>query len=234
MKERIRDRIHVIYEDQDVLIVDKASGVITYPVENEPRGSVIQLIRIYWKYTTQQNQHLYLLHRLDKDTSGLLVFAKTTRARQSLQQQFESHSVLREYLAITHGIPRRKKGEIKTFLGRDFRGRRSVAAKGKGAITHFKVIAENVPANRALVRCRLETGRTHQVRIHMAHIGTPVIGDTVYGKIPSKRLALHADTLGFQHPRTAKPVLFHVSLPADLQELIRPRMNADSADLRGK
>jgi len=219
MKERIRDRINVIYEDQDLLVVDKASGVITYPVENEPRGSVIQLIRLYWKSRKEQNRNLYLLHRLDKDTSGLLVFAKTTKARQSLQSQFERHSVLREYLAVTHGIPGRKKGEIRTFLGRDFRGRRSVAIKGKAAITQYSVVGENVAANRSLVRCRLQTGRTHQVRIHLAHIGTPVIGDTVYGRVASTRLALHADTLGFEHPRTAKPVLFRVSLPPDLQAL---------------
>src|SRR5262249_18706288 len=136
------------------------------------------------------------------------------------QMQFERHSVLREYVAVTQGIPYRKKGEIHTFLGRDFRGRRAVATRGKAAITQYKVIAEDASTNRALVRCRLQTGRTHQVRIHLAHIGAPVIGDLVYGKTASGRLALHADTLGFEHPRTGLPVLFRVSLPDDLRKLL--------------
>ena len=210
----------MIYEDQDLLLVEKASGVITYPAENERKGSVIQLIRYYWKLRKQQHQHLYLLHRLDKETSGLLVFAKTTWARQSLNLQFEQHTVLREYVAVTQGIPARKAGRIKTFLGRDVRGKRSVASRGKTAVTHYNVVAENPQLRRSLIRCRLHTGRTHQVRIHLAHISAPVVGDTVYGKHPSSRLALHADTLGFLHPRTGRPVLFRLSLPDDLRKLL--------------
>jgi len=161
-----------------------------------------------------------LLHRLDKETSGVMIFAKSTLGRDSLRRQFEEHSVMRGYLAVTEGIPNDKNGMIKTFLGRNQRGRRSVAYHGKAAITRYQVLSVDPGRKRALVRCYLHTGRTHQVRIHMAHLNAPVIGDAVYGNRSSGRMALHAEVLGFLHPRTGTPVVLRSSLPVELRQLL--------------
>lgn len=220
MKPKLHERIEVVYEDLDVVIIEKAAGVITYPVEDHERGSAIQLVRQFWKLQRKSNEHLYLLHRLDKETSGLLVFAKTTRARESLRNQFEQHSVIREYLAVTAGIPEKKRGRIRTMLGRNRRGRRAVALTGRHAETHFEVIRENTRLNRALVCCRLKTGRTHQIRIHLSHLNAPVLGDPVYGKDRAQGLALHAAALGFMHPRSGLPLVLRSSLPVRLRQLL--------------
>jgi len=215
------DRIEVVYEDLDLVIVEKASGIISYPAGDFREESVIQLIRRYWKAAGKSNQHLYLLHRLDKDTSGLMVFAKTSLARKSLLMQFEEHSILRQYLAVTRGIPGTRQGEIRGSLSRDKHGRRSVAHQGRFALTSFDVVFAKRSSRTALIRCRLHTGRTHQVRIHLAHAGAAVVGDRVYGKDGGSRLALHAETLGFIHPRTGQPVVFRSSLPEELRRLLR-------------
>lgn len=220
VRKRLLDRIEVLYQDLDVVVIEKASGVISYPVQGERSESAIQLIRRYWKATKEPRQNLYLLHRLDKDTSGLMIFARTSLARQSLQQQFEQHSVVRGYSAVCSGIPRKEQGSIKTLLGRDFRGKRSVSPTGKLALTSYRVVSKNLHNQHALIQCNLRTGRTHQVRIHLAHIGAPVIGDAVYGRKHGPRLALHAETLGFIHPRSGAPVLFRSSLPKELKELL--------------
>jgi 23S rRNA pseudouridine1911/1915/1917 synthase len=214
MKGKLHEKVEVVFEDLDLVVIEKARGVVTYPVEGFEKDTAIQLIRQYWKFQQKENQHLYLIHRIDKDTSGLLVFAKTSLARHSLQQQFAEHSVVREYLAATAGIPRKKSGRIQTMIGHDQQGRRKVRSRGKEAITEYCVIQSDETANRALISCRLYTGRTHQIRIHLAHIRTPVIGDRVYGKdFSGQPLALHAQTLGFMHPRTDRPILFRTSLP---------------------
>ena len=193
---------------------------MTYPVEGDRQESAIQLIRRYWKSRGAPNEHLYLIHRLDKDTSGLLVFAKTSISRQSLRLQFEQHSVVRCYLAVTNGAPVKPKGEIRTFLARNPRGKRSVSRSGKLAITSYEILRANTARNRALVRCRLQTGRTHQIRIHLAHLRAPVVGDVVYGTAAARRMALHAEALGFYHPRTQQPVVFRTSTPPDLLRLM--------------
>lgn len=223
MKQKLHDKVEILYEDLDLVVIEKAGGIITYPVENFEKDSAIQLIRQYWKFHGKQNQHLYLLHRIDKETSGLLVFAKTSLARASLQQQFADHSVVRQYVAATAGIPWKKSGQIRTRMGHDARGRRIVRTQGKEAITEYRVLEENVSIQRALVACRLHTGRTHQIRIHLSHIGTPVIGDRVYGKsFANQPLALHAQSLGFIHPRTEHPIVFQTSLPLYFRKLLHP------------
>jgi 23S rRNA pseudouridine1911/1915/1917 synthase len=221
MRKKLHERIQVLYEDLDLIVIEKAEGIISYPVEGSRDESAIQLIRRYWKVQGNTNKNLYLLHRLDKDTSGLLVFAKTSLARESLLKQFEEHTVVRQYLAVTQGIPRKPKGEIHTKIGHDFRGRRAVSQYGKEAITAYEVSARNPALERALVACRLKTGRTHQVRIHLAYIGAPVIGDAVYSKEHQQgRLALHAQMLGFMHPRTGLPIVFRIPLPESLKRLL--------------
>lgn len=217
MKLRLFEKIHVVHEDTDLILVEKASGVLSYPVEGRREEGAIQLIRRYWKAIGAANSNLYLLHRLDEDTSGLMVFAKTSLARESLRAQFEEHSVVRCYLAITVGIPRKKSGEIHTMLGRNFKGRRDVTAHGREAITFFEVLKEVPARNRALIRCRLYTGRTHQVRLHLKHIGVPILGDPLYGSKSQGRLMLHAESLGFVHPRSGRAVVFRSSMPEPLR-----------------
>jgi 23S rRNA pseudouridine1911/1915/1917 synthase len=217
-RKRLHERIEVVYEDRDLLVIFKAAGILTYPVENERGESAIQLIRRYWKSQRVRNEHLYLIHRLDKETSGLLVFAKSSLARESLHRQFEEHSIIRCYLAITDRAPERSKGEIRTRLGRNPRGKRAVARFGKLAITRYEVLKSS--RNRTLIRCELVTGRTHQIRIHLAHLGAPVVGDSIYGKGKAQRMALHAEALGFHHPRSHQAIVFRTSLPADLKKLI--------------
>jgi 23S rRNA pseudouridine1911/1915/1917 synthase len=219
-RKSLLERIEVLYEDPDVVVIEKASGVLSYPIPNDSTEGAIQLIRRYWKARNLQNTHLYLLHRLDKETSGLMVFAKSSLARKELLRQFEAHSILRGYAAVCSGIPRKDEGSIRTLLARNPHGRRSVAPVGKTAITFYRVAAKNDSRQHALIRCTLHTGRTHQVRIHLAHIGSPVIGDRVYGKKRFDRLALHAEILGFVHPRTGKPIVFYSSLPEDLKKLL--------------
>ncbi len=220
MRKKLHERIEVIYEDLDVIVVEKGAGVLSYPIEGRDEESAIRLIRRFWKFQNRKVEQLYLLHRLDKETSGLMIFAKSSLARNSLRQQFEEHSVLRGYLAVTQGIPEKKTGKLKTFLGRDQRGVRVVAQKGKFAITNYEVLFVNPKLGRALVRCYLHTGRTHQVRIHMAHLRAPVVGDAVYGRDRSGRMALHAEVLGFVHPRTRGPLLIRTSLPQELRQLL--------------
>jgi 23S rRNA pseudouridine1911/1915/1917 synthase len=224
-RKKLHERIEVVFEDQDVIVVDKAAGILSYPVEGEREESAIQLIRRFWKVQNNRSAHLYLMHRLDKETSGLIVFTKTSHARDSLRRQFEEHSVVRGYLAITDGIPKQKYGKIQTFLGRNERGKRSVTRLGKSAITHYQVLSFNPEVRRSLVRCYLHTGRTHQVRIHLAHIGTSVVGDPVYGKGNKGRMALHAEVLGFLHPRNKQPLLLRTSLPEGMRELLGSRSN---------
>lgn len=235
MKERkkLHERIEVVYEDQDLIIINKAAGILSYPVEGDRSESVIQLIRRYWKFQNNPHQHLYLMHRLDKETSGLIVFAKSSLARDSLRTQFEKHTVVRAYLAITNGIPRKKSGRIETLLGRDPQGRRAVAWKGKEAITQYRVVAQNESPQRGLVRCYLQTGRTHQVRIHLAYIGTPVVGDSVYGRRgDGKHLALCAEALGIIHPRSQSPLVIRTSMPSELRAALGARSNRINFDPR--
>jgi 23S rRNA pseudouridine1911/1915/1917 synthase len=209
----------IVYEDIDLVIFEKAAGVLSYPLKEDRTISAIQLIRKRWKSQQRQNRNLYLIHRLDQDTSGLMVFAKTTLARRSLAKQFHDHSVIRGYVAVTRGIPNPSQGRIRTMLGRQFSGRRGVTPKGRVSITDY--VVRKSSRNNALVYCSLHTGRTHQVRIHMAHLGTPVVGDRVYGKTKANRMMLHAQVLGFHHPRSNTPVVFVSSLPAEFKQAFK-------------
>jgi 23S rRNA pseudouridine1911/1915/1917 synthase len=209
----------IVYEDIDLVIFEKAVGVLSYPLKGDRTISAIQLIRKKWKDRQSPNRNLYLIHRLDQDTSGLMVFAKTTLARRSLAQQFHDHSVIRGYISITQGIPNPAQGRISAILGRQFSGRRGVTTKGRHSITDY-VVQKSSRMN-ALVYCSLHTGRTHQVRIHMAHLGTPVVGDRVYGKTNKNRMMLHAQVLGFHHPRSNRPMVFVSSLPAEFRQAMK-------------
>ena len=175
-----------------------------------------------------------IVHRIDKDTSGLLVVAKANIAHEGLARQFAAHSIDRRYLAIVKGVPKTKEGTVDAPLARSAANRKKIAivegSRGKRAVTHWKRV--NVLRDAALVECRLETGRTHQVRVHMASIGHPLIGDPVYGRsgkthgkllkeLQFHRQALHAAELGFVHPVTKHRMSFSSPMPSDMQELFK-------------
>lgn len=219
MRQKLHERALVIYEDADIILIEKSAGLLSYPVpEDRKNDTAIQLIRRYWKSKNVQNRNLYLLHRLDRDTSGLMIFAKTTLARKSLANQFNEHTVVRGYIAITQGIPNPRQGTLETMLGRKFTGKRGVSDYGKPSKTRYEVVRSS--SSKAMVYCSLHTGRTHQVRIHMMHLGTSVVGDPIYGKTKGKRLYLHSYILGFIHPRTQKPQLFLSSIPESFKALL--------------
>jgi 23S rRNA pseudouridine1911/1915/1917 synthase len=224
LRQKLHERALVIYEDSDILLLEKSAGLLSYPIPNNRSDSAIQLIRRYWKSRNLHNRNLYLLHRLDRDTSGLMIFAKTTLARKSLTVQFNEHSIIRGYIAVTQGIPSPVKGTLETILGRKVSGKRGVTNHGRQSKTYYEV--QHSSSKRALVYCSLYTGRTHQVRIHLAHLGAPVVGDPIYGRIKGKRLYLHSHILGFIHPRTHKPQLFLSSIPTEFKrELAEARLS---------
>ena len=219
MRQKLHERALVIYEDSDVILIEKSAGLLSYPLpEDRKADSAIQLIRRYWKSKNVHNRNLYLLHRLDRDTSGLMIFAKSTLARKSLINQFNEHSVVRGYIAITQGIPNPRQGTLETMLGRKFTGKRGVTDRGKSSKTYYEVMRAS--SSHALVYCSLHTGRTHQVRIHMMHLGTPVVGDRIYGKSKARRLYLHSHILGFIHPRSQKPQLFLSVIPESFKSVL--------------
>jgi 23S rRNA pseudouridine1911/1915/1917 synthase len=218
LRKKLHERALVIYEDSDLLVIEKSAGLLSYPLPGDRSDSAIQLIRRYWKSKNVQNRNLYLLHRLDRDTSGLMIFAKTSLARKSLSNQFNEHSVVRGYIAVTQGIPNPREGTLETMLGRKFSGKRGVTEHGKPSKTSYQVVRSS--SSHAVVYCSLHTGRTHQVRIHMMHLGTPVVGDPIYGKRKANRLYLHSHILGFIHPRTEKPHMFLSSIPESFKAVL--------------
>lgn len=242
----------VVHEDADLIVINKPAGMVVHPAPGTPTGTLVNALLAYCTDLSGVGgaRRPGIVHRIDKDTSGLLVVAKTDRAHHGLAAQFEAHSAERSYLAVTHGVPDpadpRLRGlpgvsmepgaviRIATRLGRhktDRQRQAVLAAGGRHAVTRARVLERfGTPPAAALVECRLETGRTHQIRVHMAHAGHALIGDPVYGgrrKLPKSlgidafpRQALHAATLGFDHPATGERLRFDADLPADMQDLV--------------
>jgi 23S rRNA pseudouridine1911/1915/1917 synthase len=217
--------LDIIYEDKDVLVVNKPRGMVVHPAPGHPTGTVVNGLMHHCKDLSGINGVLRpgIVHRTDKDTSGLLMVAKNDQAHVSLVDQLVAKSVTRVYLALVHGHIPHDNGTIDAPIGRDQRDRQSMAIvdKGKHAVTHFKVLERF--GNYTLVECRLETGRTHQIRVHMKYIGYPLVGDPKYG--PKKTLefdgqVLHAGTLGFNHPTTGEYMEFTSPPPEDFQTLV--------------
>jgi 23S rRNA pseudouridine1911/1915/1917 synthase len=221
----------IVFEDAHFIVIDKPAGLVVHPAAGNRDGTLVNALIAHCGDSLRGiggELRPGIVHRIDKDTTGLIVAAKTERAHASLGKQFAAHTVERAYLALVWGVPRVRAGMIEGALGRSPLNRQKMAvlrAGGKEARTHYKVM-EAFGATAALVECRLETGRTHQVRVHMAHLGHPLIGDPVYGRprvIPGvtlgiKRQALHAAILGFQHPVTQQTLRFESVLPADFTE----------------
>ena len=226
---KVQTRLRVLHEDRHVLVVDKPAGLLTLPTPDRERDTLLERATRYLAVRHGGRSFVGIIHRLDKDTSGALALAKSPEALRAFQEMFKAHDIERQYLAVVEGSVRRETGTIDLALVTD-RGdlRRGVArepGEGRRAVTHFRVVERFGPVA-TLLACWLETGRTHQIRIHMAEMGHPVVGDPVYRprdfartKARFHRQALHAQTLGFRHPIGGEDVRVEAPLPADLADL---------------
>ena len=212
--------VRVAYEDRDLLVVDKPAGLVVHPAPGHARGTLVHGLLAHAVAGGDEAARPGIVHRLDRDTSGLLVVARSDEAHRRLQALVRRRAVEREYLALVRGRPRSRTGRIEAPIGRDRRDptRQSLDAETpRDAVTHFAL--EELSRAHALLRVRLETGRTHQIRVHLAAIGLPVAGDPVYGVEGDLGLArqfLHATRLAFPHPLTGEPVEVSSPLPPDL------------------
>ncbi|MBF0779701.1 MULTISPECIES: RluA family pseudouridine synthase [unclassified Granulicatella] len=217
--------LDIIFEDEDIVIVNKVSGMVVHPSVNHETGTLVNALLYHIKDLSSGTGEVRpgIVHRIDKDTSGLLVVAKHNKAHQLLSEQLQQHSMTREYIALVHGVIEEDNGTIHAPLARDKYDRLkwSVQKEGKDAITHFTVLQRY--AHHTLVSLRLETGRTHQIRVHMQFIGHELVGDLVYSHHADDKSMgqyLHAKTLGFIHPRTQQNVLFTSELPHYFKEYL--------------
>ena len=215
--------LDIVFEDATLLVVNKPAGLVVHPGSGNWRGTMLNAL-LRHAPALSAVPRAGIVHRLDKDTSGLLVVAKTPEAQTDLVRQLQARSVAREYLAVAHGRVARG-GKIEAPIGRHpvNRTRMAVVARGRPAVTHYEVL--ECYAEATLLRCRLETGRTHQIRVHLNSIGHPLVGDPAYGKRHSRiafaRQALHAERLALVHPKTRRERSWHADPPADMQALIR-------------
>lgn len=207
--------LDIIYQDEWIAVINKESGMVVHPAAGSPSGTMVNALLYNISDLSSINGLIRpgIVHRIDKDTTGILVVAKNDEAHKKLSEQLSTHSMVREYLALVEGKFKDEEGTIKTLIGRDMNNRMKMAvtSQGREAITHFKVLARY--KNTSLLRIKLETGRTHQIRVHMAHIGHPVCGDPVYGfknsRIKADGQLLHAGKLGFIHPGTGEYIEFN-------------------------
>jgi 23S rRNA pseudouridine1911/1915/1917 synthase len=240
--------LHVVYEDKDLIVIDKPAGLVVHPAAGNPDGTLVNALIAHCGDSLKGVGGVArpgIVHRLDKDTSGLLVAAKNERTMRSLAKQFANHTIERAYHAIVWGAPRKPEGVIESQIGRNPFDRKRMGVLrggGKEARTRYKVIERFGPKERpfaSLVECRLETGRTHQIRVHLTHLGHPLIGDATYGRSrhPSRaktqaeekaygmaaefpRQALHAWLLGFHHPGPDRKMRFESPWPEDFRSLV--------------
>lgn len=217
--------LDIVYEDDDVIVVNKPQGMVVHPAPGHPDHTLVNALLYHTKALAQSPEGFRpgIVHRIDKDTSGLLMIAKTAKARESLEDQLAHKTNKRLYWAIVHGNFAEKNGVIDAPIGRNPYDRKKMAVieTGKKAITHFKVLEQF--KDYSLIECQLETGRTHQIRVHLDYIGHPVAGDPLYG--PRKTLKghgqfLHAKVLGFKHPSTGEWLEFSVEPPQIFQETL--------------
>ena len=218
--------LEIVYQDEDVAVVNKPQGMVVHPSAGHTSGTLVNALMYHIKDLSGINGVLRpgIVHRIDKDTSGLLMIAKNDHAHVALADELKDKKSLRKYWAIVHGNLSNDRGVIEAPIGRSEKDRKkqAVTAKGKPALTRFQVLERF--GDYSLVELQLETGRTHQIRVHMAYIGHPVAGDEVYG--PRKTLKghgqfLHARTLGFTHPRTGEMLEFTAEAPAIFQETLK-------------
>jgi 23S rRNA pseudouridine1911/1915/1917 synthase len=233
--------LNIVYEDDDLIVIDKPAGMVVHPAPGNPDLTLVNALIAHCGDTLSGiggERRPGIVHRIDKDTSGLLVVAKNDTTHRALAEEFAEHTIERAYLSLVWGMPSPRAGIITGNVGRHPMDRKRMAVVTKGgkpAETHYRVL-KNFGLGAALVECRLMTGRTHQIRVHMAKIGHPLIGDPLYGRpTPARRArlgaearqaaerfprqALHAAVLGFSHPRTGKPLHWSSELPQDFRVL---------------
>lgn len=235
--------LDIVHEDDDLIVIDKPAGLVVHPGAGHESGTLVHGLLAYCAGRLSGIGGVMrpgIVHRIDKDTSGLIVVAKTDAAHAGLSEQFAAHSIDRRYIALVWGVPSPVEGVIRGAIARDAKDRKRMAvtdaARGRTAVTRYRVERAFGSAI-ALVACTLETGRTHQIRVHMRHIGHPLVGDPVYGRatrarratLPDPlaaavatfpRQALHAGRLGFIHPTTGRKLIFESRLPDDMHDLI--------------
>ncbi|MDN3646134.1 RluA family pseudouridine synthase [Pontixanthobacter aestiaquae] len=237
--------LEIAFEDEHLIVVNKPAGMVVHPAAGNPDGTLVNALLHHCKGQLSGIGGVArpgIVHRIDKDTSGLLVVAKSTAAHEGLAAQLADHSIKRRYHAVCGGHPNPASGTIKARIGRSGQNRKKMAvlpdtsSRGKHAVTHFKTIEKLNHCS--LIECRLETGRTHQIRVHLGSIGHALLGDPTYGRTPAKlrailkelgfaRQALHAASLGFDHPITGEFVEFQTEIPADMRELIDETARSD-------
>ena len=226
----------IAYEDDDVIVVDKPAGMVVHPAAGNADGTLVNALLHHCAGQLSGVGGVArpgIVHRIDKGTSGLIIAAKNDIAHEGLAKQFADHSIIRRYQALVYGHPRPLTGTVDAAIARASTNRKKMAVvpagKGKHAITHYKTL--ETMDHTTLIECRLETGRTHQVRVHMTHIGHPLLGDPTYGRtkkpisdllksLQFERQALHAAILGFVHPKSGETITLTSSIPPDMLELL--------------
>lgn len=224
--------LDVVYEDDDVIVVNKPTGLVVHPAPGHPDGTLVNALLHHCGDSLSGiggEKRPGIVHRIDRDTSGLIIAAKNDAAHLALSAQLKDHSLSRTYECLVTGNMKQDSGTVDAPIGRSSADRKKMAVvpTGRRAVTHWEVVARYPGVTH--LRCRLETGRTHQIRVHMAHIGHPILGDTVYGaKKPVPGLTgqcLHAAGLRFVHPRTGEPVELHCPLPPEFTAMLQKLQN---------
>ncbi len=218
--------LDILFEDEDIVVINKSAGMVVHPAPGHSSGTLVNALLFHCNDLHGIGGELRpgIVHRLDKDTSGVIVVAKNEAAMENLSAQFKNREVHKEYLAIVHGVPEPASGTIETLIGRSRHDRKKMSVSspvGRKAVSHYKVLKSLEDS--ALVRVHIETGRTHQIRVHMAHIGHPVIGDKVYCSakraaqctVKAERQMLHSAYIKFKHPVTGKFMEVEAPLPQD-------------------
>lgn len=218
--------LDIVYEDEDVIVVNKANGVVVHPAVGNPSGTLVNGLLYHSKQLSDVNGEFRpgIVHRIDAYTTGLLMVAKNNKTHELLSKQLEEKTTKRKYIALVWGVIQEDSATIKAPIGRDSKDRKKMAVtsiNSKPAITHIRVLKRYKEAT--LIECELETGRTHQIRVHLNYIGHPVINDPVYGKrklIDQTGQCLHAALLGFIHPTTQKYMEFTATIPKEMEDII--------------
>ena len=220
--------LDIVYEDNAIIVINKPRGMVVHPAAGNPTGTLVNGLLYHCQGLSAVGGVVRpgIVHRIDKDTTGLLVVAKDDQTHLALSEQLKDHAMHRIYVAVVEGIVKEDTGIICAGIGRSQKDRKKmcVTEKGRTATTHFTVLERNCQSRTTLVRCQLETGRTHQIRVHMAYLGHPVVGDPVYGIKNARGMkgqALHAMQLVLCHPGTGKTMTFEAPVPADFKGLLK-------------